>query len=137
MNEPNLLEAELHRLQPRRASREFKRSTLERLREQSVSAATGWSTWAAGALAAACLAAIMLWSSGRVGNRPTTENGSPLGQQIRLQDLDPTVLAYRHVMNYAPQDLNALLDRQNASTLAPTSARPPRAFQRSDVERYR
>jgi hypothetical protein len=136
MNELEQFEVELRRLQPRGPSVTFKQSLLMQLRDPPSTASKFWPVWAAGALAAACLGALMLWSHGPVHR--FYGNGHQPAPHVATEQWDPTVLAYRHVLNRNPAELNSLLDRQSSLTLVP-SARggPMHAFRRSDIELYR
>jgi hypothetical protein len=137
MNDFNPLEVELRSLAPRGPSFAFKQSVLKKLRVQPESMPRSWPVWAAAALAAACLAALVVWSNGPMDRFQRNDRSQP-NERLAIEPLEPTVLAYRRVLNRAPQELNALLDRQNAFTLIPM---PPgtstRAFPRSDTELYR
>jgi hypothetical protein len=136
MNELEEFEVELRRLEPRAPSVTFKQSLMMQLRDRTSRTSQSWPVWAAGALAAACLAALLLWSQGPVHR--FYGNGHEPAAHVATEQLDPSVLAYRHVFNRNPAELNSLLDRQSSLTLAP-SARggPMRAFRRSDIELYR
>ena len=137
MNEFSPLEVELRSLEPRGPSAAFKQSVLKELRDPPVSVSKPWPIWAAAALAAACLAALVVWSNGVTDRFQPNDSWRP-NNGLAIEPLEPTVLAYRQVLNRAPQQLNSLLDRQNAFTLIPMPpGTPTRAFPRSDTELYR
>jgi hypothetical protein len=123
MNLQDPLEFELRELRPRAASAEWKRRIVERLEGPSPRAAQrSWGVALAGALAAACLAAIGLWRSDlRDG---TNENGVS-SRAVSPTDFDPppTVLAYRHALVRSAEHFDALLDRHSMVTLPHDPAR--------------
>jgi hypothetical protein len=137
MNPHDPLELELRELRPRGASADWKRQIVERLESPSPRAShRSWDVALAGALAAACLAAISLWRSDEP-RRETNVNGSPSLAISPLEnvDLGPTVLAYRHALVRSPQHFNDLLDEHAAVTLPHDPARNGiRAFIRPDVK---
>lgn len=138
MNEPfDPLEAELAELRPREISPELKRRLAESLAETpAIRQPWPWSATLAGALAAACLAAVLLgWNSDR-RFEPRQNNSQPLAPVAVNGDAKPTVQVYRRALAGSSQSLNALLDKHAARTLPPDSRQMQiRAFTRSD-ERY-
>jgi hypothetical protein len=92
-----------------------------------------WGPALAGALAAACLAAVLFgW-----GDRGTERN--PIDVQPPAVFVNgngkPTVQAYRRALAHSSHALDALLDQHAARTLPPDSQRGQiRAFTRSDEQ---
>ena len=134
MNEPyDPLEAELAELRPREISPRLKRRIAEHLAgPQTIGQPWPWNAALAGALAAACLAAVLLGWRNNVSLDPTSIDTLPAPVAVN-GDAKPTVLAYRRALARSPQALNALLDKHAARTLQPDSPRTQiRAFTRSD-----
>ncbi len=137
MNEPfDPLEAELKSLRPRRVSPELGRRIAERLAEpHTAQRRLPWSPALAGALAAACLAAVLFgW-----GERDFERN--PIDVQppavVVNGNAKPTVQAYRLALARSSHALGALLDRHAARTLPPNSQHGQiRAFTRSDEQHF-
>ena len=136
MNEPyDPIEAELESMRPRGVSPELKRRVGERLSVTHLErAGLPWSPALAGALAAACLAAVLLGWSGRKSER-TENNPQPPAPIVVNGNGKPTVLAYRRALAQSSGALDALLDKHAARTLPADSGRAPiRAFTRSDEQ---
>jgi hypothetical protein len=135
MNPQDSLELELRELRPRAASAAFRRIVIERLNTRAqLPPQRTWNVALAGALAAACLAAIGLWRSDLQDG--TNENGVPsLAVSPKDFDLLPTVLAYRHALVRSAEHFDALLDRHSMVTLPHDPARNGvRAFIRPDTQ---
>ena len=126
------LETELEALRPRGVSPELERRITERLAEtRIVRRRLPWGPALAGALAAACVAAVLLaW-----GDRGYERNGIDSEPPVVVVNGNskPTVQAYRRALAQSSQTLDALLDKHAARTLATDSQRDRiRAFIRSD-----
>jgi hypothetical protein len=135
MNPHDPLELELRELRPRAARPEWKRRIALQLESRALRAThRSWGVALAGALAAACLAAIGLWRSDL--RDETNENGAPsLAVSSNDFDLLPTVLAYRHALIRSPEHFHDLLDRHSMVTLPHDAARNGvRAFIRPDTQ---
>ena len=134
MNEPyDPLESELESLRPRGVSPDLQRRIAERLAATHPERARlSWSPALAGALAAACLAAVLFGWSGR--DSELTENDpQPPAPIVVNGNSKPTVLAYRRALAQSSGALDALLDNHAARTLPRASHDVEvRAFTRFD-----
>ena len=138
MNEPrDPLELELAALRPHEISPELQSRIARRLANESP-AISPWRRIAlAGGLAAAGVAAVLLWwTSGRsVEPDKIAIQPQPPAQPLNSADQGPTVLAYRRALSQSPEALDALLDKHAALALPRNSeAEPFYAFTRSEVE---
>jgi hypothetical protein len=135
MNPFDPLETELLALRPRAPSAELKRRVVDRLDTFARQPThRPWEIALAGALAAACLAAIALWRNDPQGeSKPVAgQRGAPAADR---DDAGPTVLAYRNALVRSPEDFSALLDKHAEITLPHDPARNGvRAFVRPDVK---
>jgi hypothetical protein len=137
MSEYDPLELELRSVRPRAASAELRRRIIDRLETSSpAQAQRSWNVAFAGALAAACLAAVALWRTDdpRAKSNP---NGSTANVESATDaaDASPTVLAYRHALVRSPAHFTALLDKHSLATLPHNPARNGiRAFVRPDTQ---
>jgi hypothetical protein len=96
-----------------------------------------WSVALAGALAAAALAAVLVWSEGKLHQESWPRQIQPAGRLAVREDAPPTVLAYKRVLARSPNALEALLDQHAARVLPATSPRPEfRAFARIDELKF-
>jgi hypothetical protein len=124
MNSHDPLEVELHGLRPRGATAQWKRRIVERLQAPPAhSSKRSWGIGLAGALAAACLAAIGMWRSEVPRANPSGNISSGVVSVDERGESLPTVLAYRRALGRSPDDFTALLDRQSVVTLPHDPAR--------------
>jgi hypothetical protein len=134
------LETELQSLRPCDASPHLRRRIAERLNVRQAQASNRpwpWSVALAGALAAAAVAAVLVWSEGRLHQEPWPGETERPGRLAVRKDAPPTVLAYKRVLARSPNALEALLDQHAARVLPATSPRPEfRAFARIDELRF-
>ncbi|HJS06232.1 MAG TPA: hypothetical protein VJ809_01185 [Pirellulales bacterium] len=135
MSEHETLELELRSMRPRAASAELRRRVINQLETSApLQSQRSWSVALAGALAAACLAAVALWRTGDP-HAQSNQNGSTsnVASAADIADLSPTVLAYRHALVRSPAHFSALLDKHSLVTLPHNPARNGiRAFVRPD-----
>ena len=137
MSPHDQLETELRALRPRGAAPELRRRIVDRLDHRTqIIEHRAWDIALAGALAAACLAAISLWWSD--DPREKTNDNAPRSLAVSPPvhvDLGPTVLAYRHALVRSPDRFSELLDEHAAVTLPHNPARNGiRAFVRPDTQ---
>jgi hypothetical protein len=128
------LEVELLEMLPREVSPELKRRIGRRLTDvASAAPRPRWGVALAGALAAACLAAILLGWRNESRNSSHQIVDGPGGSRFVQADDTPTLLAYRHALSRSPDELAALLDEHARFTLPPdTRGRQISAFTRLD-----
>ena len=126
------LEAELRRLAPRKVSPALKQRIGQRLAQTAeVESRSSWGVVLAGALAAACVAAILFgWRSNATLEpttaAPTAESWNP------IDGTKPTILAYRQALSRSAEELESLLDKHAATTLPPD----PRGIRTQAFDRY-
>ena len=138
MNQSDRLELELRSLSPRDASAELRRRIVDRLDlpvpSRPAESRRLWSVALAGGLAAACLAAIGLWSSDEPLTKPGHNGLSNMASaNDGFADL-PTVLAYRHALVRSPDYFSRMLDHYSVVTLPHNPSRNGiRAFTRPDA----
>jgi hypothetical protein len=136
MNEPyDPIEAELEALRPRGVSAELGRRIAERLSVTHMERQRWpWGPALAGALAAACLAAVLLGWRGR-DSEPSKNGGQPYAPIAVNGNAKPTVLVYHRALAQSSGALDLLLDKHAARTFPPESQRATmRAFTRSDEQ---
>src|SRR5687768_5677811 len=113
------LELELRALVPRKVSPALKQRIAQRLAQSAdVPSHSSWGVALAGALAAACVAAILFgWRSNAPIEptiaAPTAESWNP------IDGTKPTFLAYRQALSRSAEELEFLLDKHAAVTLPP------------------
>jgi hypothetical protein len=122
---PDPLEAELASLRPHEISPALRRRVAERLAEApSAQRRRLWSFVLAGGLAAACLAALLLWRGGGKGIEPEhVKRPQPVPQfqqqppppAVAVDSSGPTLLACQRALARSPEDLDALIDRHAAA----------------------
>src|SRR5262245_3509614 len=121
MNEaPDPLEAELSALRPHEMSPGLRRGVAERLAAGQVGKSDLhrrlWRFVLAGGLAAACLAAFLLWwGSRRAEPEPPDVRPQPLPPAV-VEDSGPTLLKYQRALARSPEELDALLDEDAVGT---------------------
>jgi hypothetical protein len=111
---PDPLEVELSALRPQEITAELRRRVAQRLADaQAAKRRWGWRLVLAGGLAAACLAGILLWWAGGRREEPQSIAVQPRPAPPRkVEDPNPTLLAYQRAFARSPEELNALLDKQ-------------------------
>jgi hypothetical protein len=132
---PDPLEAELSALRPLDPSPELRRRVADRLAAAPpANPPRPWRIALASGLAAACLAAALLWWAGRrvVEPRPIAGPPAPAPPE-EVEDSGPTLLAYRRALARSPEELEARLNRDALTAPGPRPG-PSRicAFTRSD-----
>jgi hypothetical protein len=128
------LEAELRDLAPHKVSPALKQRIGKRLADSVSARSQPWGIALAGALAAACLAALLLgWRSSTDIQANTASH--PAEMFVEFDDKKPTLLAYRHALSRSPKELEALLDK-HADLMLPPDARGMRvqAFAQSEAD---
>jgi hypothetical protein len=111
---PDPLEAELSALRPEEITPEMRRRIAQGLADAPPAKRRwGWRLVFAGGLAAACLAGILFWwASGRREEPPNIAVQPRPGPPRKVEDSNPTLLAYKRAFARSPDELNALLDKQ-------------------------
>jgi hypothetical protein len=130
---PDPLEEELLSLRPHEPSPELRRGVAERLADASpVKLRRLWWLAVSGGLAAACLAAVLLWwGRGREEDHAPGPRPVPLAV---IDDAPPTLLAYQRALAGSLEELDALLDRQAVTDVETNPDLVPAAvFSRSDA----
>lgn len=137
MSQYDALEIELRSMRPRAASAEIRRRVIDQLENSAPpQSQRSWSIAFAGALAAACLAAVALWRTGdpRAKSDPKGSTANVVSA-VDATELSPTVLAYRHALVRSPAHFSALLDKHSLLTLPHNPARNGiRAFVRPETQ---
>jgi hypothetical protein len=115
------LEAELRGLVPRKVSPALKQRIGQRLAQTDYTQSrSSWGVVLAGALAAACVAAILFGWRSSTHIEPTT--AAPTAESWNSIDgTKPTLLAYRQALSRSAEELESLLDKHAAVTLPPDS----------------
>jgi hypothetical protein len=134
------LEAELAALRPQAISPGLRQRVAERLAESpSRRARWLWGLALAGGLAAACVAAVLVFGRGNGRGVPPAPPGPLVEGSSAPRDTGddslPTVQAYQRALARSPEELDALLDR-HAARLAPPNPQGAQvyAFPRPTLE---
>ena len=123
MNEPfDPLEAELEALVPRQISPDVQRYIAERLtvtKAEPAGRRWPWSVSLASALAAATIAAVLVWSADNRSWQPAPDGGQAGGLAAVNGVSPPTVQVYRRVLARSADALDAMLDKHASRVLPP------------------
>lgn len=119
---PDPLEAELSALRPHAVSPGLRRRVAERLADDPLARRRRlWRIAFVGGLAAACLAAVVLrWEGGRRREREPIVIAPPPAPSVKVEDSEPTLLAYHRALGRSPDELDALLDTHARVTAEPS-----------------